>query len=86
MICKAGFLGDDEESANAGRCAPMKTLDEIFPKSPFLLFCAPPRICGGSREDIGMKTCLHGQNGLREKNETVILCRGPGPTRKKKEI
>ena len=25
-------------------------------------------------------------NGLREKAETAISCRGPGPTRKKKEI
>ena len=25
-------------------------------------------------------------NGLREKAETSILCREPGPTRKKKEI
>ena len=25
-------------------------------------------------------------NGLREKVETAISCRGPGPTRKKKEI
>ena len=25
-------------------------------------------------------------NGLREKTETAISCRGPGPTRKKKEI
>ena len=25
-------------------------------------------------------------NGLREKTETAISCKGPGPTRKKKEI
>ena len=25
-------------------------------------------------------------NGLREKAETAISCRGPGPTRKKKEM
>ena len=34
-----------------------------------------------------MKTYLHGQiNGLREKAEAAISCRGPGPTRKIKEI
>ena len=35
--------------------------------------------------DIGMKTYLHGPK-LRDRTETAISCRGPGPTRKKKEI
>ena len=47
-------------------------------------------IRGVLREDIGMKTYLLSlarPNGLRcEEAETAISCRGPGPTRKKKEI
>ena len=37
----------------------------------------------GLREDIGVKTYLHAPNGRREKDETAISRRGPGPTRKK---
>ena len=36
---------------------------------------------GGLREDIGIQTK---PNGLREKAETAISCRGPGLTRKKR--
>ena len=37
----------------------------------------------GLREDIGMKTYLHGPMDYAKKAETAIACRGPGPTRKK---
>ena len=43
-------------------------------------------IYGGLREDIGMKTYLHDPMDYAKKAETAISCRGPGPTRKKKEI
>ena len=43
-------------------------------------------ICGGLREDIGYEKGFARPNGLREKAETAISCRGPGPTRKKKDI
>ena len=39
---------------------------------------------GGLRENIGMKTYLHGPTDDAKKKNCVL--RGPGPTRKKKEI
>ena len=39
----------------------------------------------GLREYIGIKVSAR-PNGLNEKTETAIPCRGPGPTRKKKEV
>ena len=42
-------------------------------------------IYGGLREEIGMKTYLHGPiDYIRENAETAISCRGPGPARKKR--
>ena len=39
------------------------------------------------REEIGMKTCLHGPiDYAREYDETAISCRGPEPARKKTGI
>ena len=43
------------------------------------------KIYGELRKDIGMKTYMHGPMDC-EKAETAISCRGPGPTRKKKEV
>ena len=45
-------------------------------------------IYGELREEIGMKTHLHGPiNYLaRENAETAISCRGPGPARKNEEV
>ena len=41
----------------------------------------------GLREEIGMKTYLHGPiDFARENDETAISCRGPEPDRKKKEV
>ena len=40
-------------------------------------------IYGGLREDIGVKTYLHGPMDYAKKLKTAISCRGPGPTRKK---
>ena len=44
------------------------------------------KIYGGLREDIGMKTYLHGPNGLREETKTSISSTGIEPTGKKKEM
>ena len=41
-------------------------------------------IYGGLREYIGIRLYLHGSIGLREKSETSISCRGPGPTDRRK--
>ena len=38
---------------------------------------------GGLGGRYGMKTYLHGPMDYAKKKETVISCRGPGPTRKK---
>ena len=42
-------------------------------------------IYGGLREDIGMKTYLHGSMDYAKKLK-LRSCRGRGPTGKKKEI
>ena len=44
-------------------------------------------ICRSLREEIGMKFfVLARPDRLRDNAETATSCRGPGPTRKKKEI
>ena len=43
-------------------------------------------IYGRLREEIGTKTYLYRPMEICENAETVISCRGPGPTRKKTEV
>ena len=43
-------------------------------------------IYGGLREEIGMKTSLHGPMDYAKETETAISCRGPGPASKKREV